>query len=127
MHRLNPRAALLAAVALAMLAACDERKPAANAGPVGGDPRRGARLIRVVGCGTCHEIPGIIGAQGRVGPSLTTIGDRTFIAGLLPNTPANMMLWLKTPQSVVPGNAMPNMGLDDAQARDIAAFLYTLR
>ena len=29
-------------------------------------------------------------------------------------------------QPVVPGNAMPNAGLTDAQARDIAAYLYTL-
>lgn len=129
MHRLTAPAArcALLALALAGLAACDSRKPAANAGPAGGNSRQGARLIRLVGCGTCHEIPGIVGANGRVGPPLTTIGDRTFIAGVLPNTPANMIRWLQEPQSVIPGNAMPDMGLNDEDARDVAAYLYTLR
>jgi cytochrome c1 len=62
-----------------------------------------------------------------VGPPLTRFGDRTFIAGMLRNEPANLMRWLRDPQGVVPGNAMPNMGIDEQQARDLAAFLYTLR
>jgi cytochrome c1 len=55
------------------------------------------------------------------------MGQRTIIAGLLPNTPPNMIRWLQAPQSVVPGNAMPNLALSDRDAADIAAFLYTLR
>ncbi|HEY1433445.1 MAG TPA: c-type cytochrome, partial [Stellaceae bacterium] len=77
--------------------------------------------------GSCHTIPGIREARGRVGPPLDNIGERTIVAGLLPNTPDNLMRWLETPQSVVPGNAMPNMGLSDHDARDVAAYLYTLR
>ena len=55
------------------------------------------------------------------------MAERTIIAGMLPNTPGNMIHWLEAPQSVVPGNAMPNMELDDHDARDIAAYLYSLR
>jgi cytochrome c2 len=93
----------------------------------GGDPQRGAALIKSVGCGACHFIPGIGDADGKVGPPLTDEGDRAIIAGVLANTPDNMITWLKDPQSVVPGNAMPNLGLNDHEARDIAAYLYTLR
>lgn len=92
-----------------------------------GNPHRGAVLISGLGCGSCHSIPGILGAHGLVGPPLGNVGNRTIIAGLLPNTPANMIKWLRAPQSVVPGNAMPNMGLDNHDAQDIAAYLYTLR
>ncbi|MBK6007319.1 c-type cytochrome [Ramlibacter ginsenosidimutans] len=93
----------------------------------GGDPQRGQALISRMGCAGCHTIPGIAGADGNVGPPLTRIGDRIFIAGVLRNTPENMVHWVQHPQSVVPGNAMPEMGITEAQARDIASYLYTLR
>jgi cytochrome c1 len=72
-------------------------------------------------------IPGIAGAKGLVGPPLEHIGSRTIIAGLLPNTPENLERWLENPQAIVPGNAMPNMELTDDDAKDVAAYLYTLR
>ena len=80
----------------------------------------------VFGCASRHAISGIRGARGNVGPPLDHVGSRTFIAGMLRNDPDNLLRWLRHPQSVVPGNAMPDTGLSDAQARDIAAFLYTL-
>lgn len=92
-----------------------------------GNAGDGAAVIAKLGCGACHNIPGIPDAVGRVGPPLDNIGVRTIIAGLLPNTPDNLVHWLRAPQSVVPGNAMPNMELDDHDARDVAAYLYTLR
>jgi cytochrome c1 len=89
--------------------------------------KRGADLILANGCATCHSIPGIAGARGNIGPPLDRIGTRVFIAGMLRNTPDNMVRWLKNPQAVIPGNAMPNMNLTDAQARDITAYLAELR
>lgn len=112
---------LIAALALA---ACD--RPHAT-GPRIGDPGRGKVLTGQLGCGSCHVIPEIEGANGKVGPPLGDIGQRTIIAGVLPNTPPNMIAWLKSPQSVTPGNAMPDLDIDDRDARDIAAYLYTLR
>lgn len=112
--------------ALAALGGCDW----AENGPVPaapGDARRGATLIAQYGCGGCHEIPGVTGARGLVGPPLNNIGARTIIAGLLPNTPENLARWIATPQSLVPGNAMPNMEIKNDEARDIAAYLYRLR
>lgn len=118
--------AILFGCGLLGLAACGHGKSRTEADAIG-NPRQGAVLIRHMGCGSCHTIPGILGADGEVGPPLGTIGKRTIIAGVLPNTPRNMVTWLRAPQSVVPGNAMPNMGLNRHDARDIAAYLYTLR
>ncbi|MGH7056260.1 MAG: c-type cytochrome [Gammaproteobacteria bacterium] len=97
----------------------------ALAGP--GNQKRGAELILHYGCGTCHTIPGIPNARGEVGPPLNRISRRTFIAGMLPNTRQNMMLWLMYPQKIIPGNAMPDMGLTEQQAADITAYLSKLR
>jgi cytochrome c2 len=93
----------------------------------GGDARRGAAWMTQLGCAGCHTIPGVRGAKGNVGPPLAGIGTRTYVAGMLRNTPANLVRWIRDPQAVVPGNAMPNMGVSEATARDIAAYLYTLR
>jgi len=120
MPRLSCIALLLA------LAACNRPPQAAESGSPG-NVRHGRTLVAEIGCGSCHSIPGVADAHGRVGPPLDAVAGRMFIAGVLPNTPENMIRWLRTPQSVVPGNAMPNMELTDNDARDIAAFLYTLR
>ncbi len=121
------KAVLVLALAAAGLCAC---QPAAVPGhPLmpGADSSRGRTLIEKIGCGACHEIPGVTGAKGLVGPSLARVGRRAVIAGVLPNTPQDMVRWIETPQSIVPGNAMPNMEITDHDARDVAAYLYTLR
>ena len=122
--------ALYAAVAVLALTTCGAAV-ARDTGPTwqveGGDIARGRKLVSDLGCAGCHTIPGIRGANGNVGPPLIAVGDRQFIAGMLRNEPTNLIRWLRDPQSVVPGNAMPNMGITEQQARDIAAFLYTLR
>jgi cytochrome c1 len=97
------------------------------AGSIGGDPARGAQVIRQVSCGSCHVIPGIRAANGLVGPPLYFFSRRTYIAGELPNTPLNLVRWIEDPQAVEPGTAMPSLGLSDQEARDVAAYLFTLR
>jgi cytochrome c2 len=92
-----------------------------------GSPSAGAALVLNKGCGACHVIPGIEGANGVVGPPLTMIGRRIFIAGLLRNTPENLAAWVYDPQRFVPGNAMPSSGLSTAEAVDVAAYLETIR
>ncbi|RKH43077.1 cytochrome c [Corallococcus sp. AB049A] len=93
----------------------------------GGDVERGKEALRHYGCGGCHVIPGVPGATGQVGPSLEGIALRTYLAGRLQNAPENMVRWVQHPQSIEPGNAMPELGVKDGDARDIAAYLYTLR
>jgi cytochrome c len=92
-----------------------------------GDPRHGAELIRRYGCGSCHTIPGIPGAKTGVAPPLVGIAGRAYIAGVLPNTPENMVDWIHNPPAVDPKTAMPYLGVSKGEARDIAAYLYTLR
>lgn len=119
--------ALTACALLLALASCDDSD--ATSRLFAGDPaaRRGKELIVDQGCGTCHMVPGIAGADGLVGPPLLAFSRRVYLAGLLRNTPDNLVTWLRSPQQVVPGNAMPDLGLTEAEARDIAAYLYTIR
>lgn len=93
----------------------------------GGNPDRGERAIQAYGCGACHIVPGMRDAAGQAGPSLEGIAGRTMLAGQLPNTPTEMVRWISAPQSVKPGTAMPNLGIDEKTARDIAAYLYAHR
>ncbi|MFL5631587.1 MAG: cytochrome c oxidase assembly protein [Gemmatimonadaceae bacterium] len=100
----------------------DERRMLVNAN-VG----RGRDAIKKYGCGSCHTIPGISNATAMVGPPLAQIADRVYIAGVLPNNPDNMIRWIENPPGVDSKTAMPNMGVTTRDARDIAAYLYTLR
>jgi cytochrome c1 len=93
----------------------------------GGDPKRGAAAIYRYGCGSCHTIAGISGALGLAGPPLTGIGSRIYIAGVLPNTPVNIMLWIRNPKAIDEKTVMPNLGVTANDAADIGAYLYTLK
>jgi len=93
----------------------------------GGNTAAGKAAILRHGCGACHEIPGIPGADGRVGPSLAGFSRQAEIAGHLPNDPASLARWLRHPQQVSPGNGMPDQNIGRRDAADIAAYLYTLR
>ena len=92
----------------------------------GGDAVRGKHVIERTGCGACHRIPGMRRAIGVVGPPLDSFARRSFIAGRLPNNPKNLVQWLRDPPAVDSRTAMPRLDLDDQQARDVAAYLYTL-
>jgi cytochrome c2 len=105
------------------LAACGQ--PEAPA--LGGNADHGKLLLRQFGCGTCHAIPGVAGAGGKVGPPLAGIATRVYLAGVLPNTPRNMASFIREPQQAVGKTAMPDMSVGEAHARDMVAYLYTLR
>ncbi len=93
----------------------------------GGDAARGRAAIARYGCGACHVIPGMTDAAGNVGPPLTAFSRRVTIAGEIPNTADSLVAWIRTPQAIEPGSAMPDLGVDDRSARDIAAYLYAPR
>jgi cytochrome c2 len=90
----------------------------------GGDPERAPDLIRRYGCGGCHTISSIQGADGQVGPSLDGIRKRVYLGGALRNTPDNLAHWIVAPRNFAPNSAMPPTGASESEARDIAAFLY---
>lgn len=91
-----------------------------------GNPKLGNYAIYQYMCATCHTIPGIVGANTNVGPDLADIARRRYIGGVLLNTPENMVRWLRNPQAIDPLSAMPDLGVNEKDARDIAAYLYTL-
>jgi putative membrane protein len=127
-ERLRRAAAVLPAVVL-LLGGC-ERRPALSAVEAqqltGGTPERGRVAFRRYGCGTCHTVAKVPGATGLVGPPLDGIGARAYIAGVLTNTPDNLERWIQAPRQVDPLTAMPDVGVSPDDARDLAAFLYTL-
>jgi cytochrome c1 len=92
-----------------------------------GAAEQGAILLSAHGCGGCHTIPGVSGADGTIGPPLTRFARGVFVAGKLPNQLDNLMRWIRAPQSIEPGTAMPNLPVNEAEARAMAAYLYTLR
>jgi cytochrome c oxidase assembly factor CtaG/cytochrome c2 len=120
------RAAAVVAATL-VINACDRASGDQRVMLSNADPDRGQLAVKKYGCGSCHTIPGINGARGMVGPPLGQIASRVYIGGVLPNEPDNMIRWIENPPGVDPKTAMPNMGVTTRDARDIAAYLYTLR
>jgi cytochrome c2 len=112
---------IAAALGLA-LAACGEPQSAPP-----GDPERGRLLLRQFGCGDCHAIPGVAVANGTVGPPLAGIARRVYLGGVLANTPENMARFIRAPQEADPRTVMPDLQVGESHARDMVAYLYTLR
>jgi cytochrome c2 len=115
--------ALACLLALAWLAGCDG---AGKAGRVDGDPQRGRLALTQYACRACHQIPGVTGSDVHVGPSLKGLAGKRFIARDLPNTPANLARWIRDPHAIDPSTAMPALGVNETDARDIVAYLMTL-
>lgn len=92
-----------------------------------GDAQRGRQALQDYGCVACHLIPGVPNATSYVGPPLIAWSERSYIAGALTNSPANLILWIQFPEQVEPGTAMPNVGVTEDDAGHMAAYLYTLR
>ena len=102
-------------------------QPAA-AQPVAGDAERGKQLIAQYACNVCHVVPGTQGPQGALGPSLAGLASRPMISeGTVQNTPANLRQFIQNPSSLNPQSSMPPIGLPDADAQDLTAFLLTLK
>lgn len=113
-------AGLTLCLALAGCGEAPEPRPAVQ----GGDPDRGRTAILGYGCVSCHVIPGLPEARARVGPDLDDLATRRIIAGQHPNQPEVLVRWLQEPQTMRPGSGMPEMGVSEQDARDIAAYLY---
>ncbi|HXH41641.1 MAG TPA: c-type cytochrome, partial [Thermoanaerobaculia bacterium] len=110
-------------IALALVIACKRQETA----PPAGDPSHGKQLIDQYGCTTCHIIPGLEGPKGMIGPSLQHVAIRPLLAGKVPNSPATMTQYIQNPQAADPQNSMPNLGVKEDEARDITAYLQTLK
>ena len=114
-----------ALVVAAGLAACSDSALPAPDPP--GDAARGRLLLHQYHCDACHRISGVAGLDGVIGPPLDRVGSRVYLAGMLPNTPEHLERWIRNPEAVKPGTAMPNAQVTEADARDMVAYLYRLR
>jgi cytochrome c len=92
-----------------------------------GDPDRAAELMIQYGCAGCHTITGIRSPGGLAAQSLSDIGKRQYIGGVAPNTPQNLVRWIVNPKHFSARTAMPVTGVNESQARHIAAYLLALR
>jgi cytochrome c len=90
----------------------------------GGDADRGRIALIAHECGACHRVPGIPGARGTVGPPLGDLRHRLYVGGQLPNEPERVVAWIVDAPSHDPFTAMPDLAVSEADARDIAAYLY---
>jgi cytochrome c2 len=118
--------AVVIALAVGLPLGCDRASGDQRHLIAGADVDRGRAAISRYGCGSCHNIPGVTGAAGLVGPPLGDVARRVYIAGVLPNEPDNMIRWIENPPAIDSKTAMPNMGVTTRDARDIAAYLYNL-
>jgi cytochrome c len=119
---------LLSLLATACLTAC---KPSGAtklwaSEATGGIPENGKHAIGKYGCAACHTIDGI-SSEAMVGPPLTRMAARSYLAGNLQNNAANLIQFIQHPRAVHNDTAMPEMGISDQEARDIAAYLYTYK
>jgi cytochrome c1 len=121
------RTALLAGLLALLASACAASSQ--NAAPADPAAAAGQTLIAQKGCGGCHTVPGVPGANGVIGPSLAGVASRTTIAGgAVPNNgPDDLKRWILNPPAVKPGTPMPNLGLSDDEATKIVAYLETLK
>jgi mono/diheme cytochrome c family protein len=108
-----------------LLSAC-AREDIVSSQITNGDARQGLATLKKYECAVCHVIPGVRGAQGYVGPSLAAYQRNLYIAGKYPNTPTYLIPWIMDAPALAPLTAMPSLELSADEARDIAAYLYTL-
>ena len=135
MSRFRPSFTTLLVTVFLLLLACVlfdfqvrglQRFPPEPGWPLGdANAQRGKELVKSYGCGACHVIPGIRSATGRVGPKLEDFFNQTYIAGVIANTPENLIQWLQQPQEVNPLTVMPDLKVTEEDARDMAYYLYS--
>lgn len=124
---MRPRCRLVLRLLLSAWAIVLAEPQSSSAADHSGDAESGRALMSTYGCGACHVIPGVDRAVGRVGPPLGTFATSLYIAGVLPNVSPFLQAWIRQPQQIQPGTGMPDLGVTAGEARDMAAYLYTLR
>lgn len=113
-------------VAMAPLLAACQPPASGRADMPGADAQAGLEVMRRVGCGSCHRIPGLDWPRGGLGPSLDGFAGQALIAGRLANRPDTLAAYVRNAPALTPGTTMPAMPISEKEARDVAAYLYTL-
>jgi cytochrome c len=110
-----------------MFNACSDKPSQSSPLFVNANPRRAKAAFTKYGCIACHTIPAVPGFNILTAPPLVGISQRSYLAGMLKNTPENLRLWIQHPRRVNPHTAMPDQGVTDQDALDMVAYLYTTR
>lgn len=114
-------------LAVLALGACSDKQSKGSRMVTNGDPERGKIAVTKYGCVACHTIPGVPGSNSLSAPPLIGISQRSYLAGMVENTPQNLRTWIQHPRKINPHTAMPEQGVTDQDASDIAAYLYSTR
>ena len=114
-------------ILLALTSACESSAQREAESLTGGSIARGKTAIGKYGCAACHTIPGIPDATSLIAPPLEHMANRTYVGGVVQNTPKNLIQWIQNPPAIDPKTAMPNLHVTLDDARDIASYLYTLK
>lgn len=91
----------------------------------GGNAERGKLLFESVGCQACHVVGEMTkvretrGTSYDIAPELSRVGSKV--------SPDWMYDWIRNPRHYNPTTKMPSLRLSDAEAKDIVAFLMTLK
>ncbi len=120
-------AALVQVSTWLLLAACGADIESRQEPQTSGDARRGRAALERHDCDVCHVIPGVRGTAGRVGPSLKDFAHRPHLAGKFATGEGQVIRWILDPPAMAPRTAMPAVGVSEAEARDMAAYLLTLK
>jgi cytochrome c oxidase subunit 2 len=95
--------------------------------PNAGLGRPGEAAFMSLSCINCHRVSGTP-AAGTFGPDLSHLmGRQTLGAGVIPNTPDNLRRWIRDPQTMKPGNLMPNMQLSEHELGQVFVYLSSLK
>ena len=100
------------------------QQPGAAPQPQGTNYATGQQLFMTKGCVGCHSLQAVNAPKGMVGPNLANVGARSYIAaGTLKNTDENLARWIRNPQNIKKGVLMPNLGVTEAEAQALVAYL----
>lgn len=102
-------------------------KPEVTFETLEGNASHGKSLFTQHGCVACHSIPGVRRAIGVAGPDLDSFAARSYVGGVAENTPENVVAWIRNPQSLNSRSGMPNLHVNEEDAKDMEAYLRRLR
>ena len=89
--------------------------------------QRGQQIFLTSTCTQCHSVQGTP-ANGSVGPNLTHVASRKYIAaGSLQNTNENLRKWITDPQAIKPGNRMPMHTYSDEDLTSLVTYIESLK